>query len=74
MRTTDTAQDITTRPALARISHDIATMEEHEAKQVPDAVKHELPHRSGERRFAPHSYYYAASRSGVVPSWVASTH
>ena len=74
MRTTDTAQDITTRPAPAGMSHDIATMEEREAKQVPDAVRHELPHRSGEPRFAPQAYYYAASRSGVVPSWVASTH
>ena len=26
-----------------------------------------LPRRSGEGRFAPHQYYYPASRTGVVP-------
>jgi hypothetical protein len=28
-----------------------------------------LPRRSGESQFAPAQYYYAASRTGVVPSW-----
>jgi hypothetical protein len=28
-----------------------------------------LPRRSGESPFAPAQYYYAASRTGVVPSW-----
>jgi hypothetical protein len=29
-----------------------------------------LPPGSGQSRFAPPSYYYLASRSGVTPSWV----
>jgi hypothetical protein len=29
-----------------------------------------LPPGSGQSRFAPPSYYYLASRSGVMPSWV----
>jgi hypothetical protein len=28
-----------------------------------------LPRRSGESRFAPAQYYYAASKTGVIPSW-----
>jgi hypothetical protein len=28
-----------------------------------------LPRRSGESPFAPAQYYYAASKTGVVPSW-----
>ncbi len=28
-----------------------------------------LPRRSGEPRFAPHQYFYPASKTGVVPSW-----
>ena len=32
-----------------------------------------LPRRPGESRFAPPQYYYAASKSGVVPSWVAAS-
>jgi hypothetical protein len=28
-----------------------------------------LPSRSNEPRFAPQQYYYAASKSGVMPSW-----
>jgi len=31
-----------------------------------------LPWRPNEPRFAPQQYYYAASKSGVVPSWVIS--
>ena len=31
-----------------------------------------LPWRPNEPRFAPQQYYYAASKSGVVPSWVMS--
>jgi hypothetical protein len=30
------------------------------------------PWRPNEPRFAPQQYYYAASKSGVVPSWVIS--
>jgi hypothetical protein len=29
-----------------------------------------LPPGSGQSRFAPPSYYYLASKSGVTPSWV----
>jgi hypothetical protein len=29
-----------------------------------------LPWRPNEPRFAPQQYYYAASKSGVVPGWV----
>jgi hypothetical protein len=29
-----------------------------------------LPPGSGQSRFAPPSYYYLASKSGVMPSWV----
>jgi hypothetical protein len=32
-----------------------------------------LPRRPNEPRFAPRQYYYAASKSGVVPSWAIST-
>jgi hypothetical protein len=32
-----------------------------------------LPWRPNEPRFVPQQYYYAASKSGVVPSWVIST-
>jgi hypothetical protein len=28
-----------------------------------------VPRRSGETPFAPAQYYYAASKTGVVPSW-----
>jgi hypothetical protein len=31
-----------------------------------------LPWRTNEPRFVPRQYYYAASKSGVVPSWVIS--
>lgn len=31
-----------------------------------------LPWRSNEPRFAPRQYYYAASKSGVMPSWAIS--
>jgi hypothetical protein len=31
-----------------------------------------LPWRPNEPRLAPQQYYYAASKSGVVPSWVIS--
>jgi hypothetical protein len=31
-----------------------------------------LPRRPNEPRFAPRQYYYAASKSGVVPSWAIS--
>jgi hypothetical protein len=43
-----------------------------EVEQVPETAKHELPRGSGEPRFAPQAYYYAALRSGVVPSWIPS--
>jgi hypothetical protein len=70
-----TVEDITMARALAgRALDDISTVAEREVEQLPEATKHELPHRSGEPRFAPRAYYYAASRSGVVPSWVASAH
>jgi hypothetical protein len=73
--TPHTAEHVTMTPALAdRALDDISPTAEHEAEQVPEAAKHELPYRSGEPRFAPRAYYYAASRSGVVPSWVASAH
>ena len=62
--TPHTAKDVSATPALV----------ESEAVQAPETAKHELPRGSGEPRFAPGAYYYAASRSGVVPSWIASTH
>jgi hypothetical protein len=31
-----------------------------------------LPWRSNKPRFAPRQYYYAASKSGVMPSWAIS--
>jgi hypothetical protein len=43
-----------------------------ELRQFPFAPAWErktfLPKRARERRFAPRQYYYAASKSGVVPS------
>ena len=78
MRSNDTphtAEDVTMARARAHRALDhISTATEHEVEQPAEATKHELPHRSGEPRFAPRAYYYAASRSGVVPSWVASAH
>ena len=78
MKTNDTlhpGEDITVIGTLADTAlENISTLAEHDAEQAPEAAKHELPHRSGEPRFAPRAYYYAASRSGVVPSWVASAH
>jgi hypothetical protein len=69
------AEDVTVARALAgRALDDIPIAAEHEVEQPPEAMKHELPHRSGEPRFAPRAYYYTASRSGVVPSWIASAH
>jgi hypothetical protein len=68
-----TAENVTMTPALAdRVLDDISTPAEHDAEQAPEAARHELPPRSGEPRFAPRAYYYAASRSGVAPSRVAS--
>ena len=32
-----------------------------------------LPRRPGESRFAPPQYYYEASKTGVVPSWVTAS-
>jgi hypothetical protein len=73
--TPHTVEDVTMARAHAgRALDDISIPAEHEVEQLPDAAKHELPHRSGEPRFAPRAYYYAASRSGVVPSWVGSAH
>jgi hypothetical protein len=36
----------------------------------PGAEKIFLPRGSAETRFAPRQYYYLASKSGVVPTWV----
>jgi hypothetical protein len=65
---------ITRTLADKRLDHISATRAEHEPEQAPEATKHELPYRSGEPRFGPRGYYYPASRSGVVPSWVACAH
>jgi len=32
-----------------------------------------LPRRRGEPRFGPQQYYYAASKTGVVPSWAVQS-
>jgi hypothetical protein len=70
-----TVEDVTMARALADGAlDDISTAAAHGVEQLPEATKHELPHRPEEPRFAPRAYYYAASRSGVVPSWVASAH
>jgi hypothetical protein len=71
--TSHTAKEVTATSALAdRALDEISFTLEPEAEQAPE--KHELPRGSGEPRFAPQAYYYAASRSGVVPSWIASAH
>jgi hypothetical protein len=57
-----------------RVLDEISLTSEPETAQAPETAKHELPRGSGEPRFAPRPYYYAASRSGVVPSWIASAH
>jgi hypothetical protein len=73
--TPHTAKDVTATPALAdRVLDEISLTSEPETAQAPETAKHELPRGSGEPRFAPRPYYYAASRSGVVPSWIASAH
>jgi hypothetical protein len=73
--TPHTAKDVTATPALVdRALDEISLTVEPEAGQAPEAAKHELPRGSGEPRYAPRAYYYAASRSGVVPSWIASAH
>jgi hypothetical protein len=69
--TPHTAKDVT---ATDRALDEISLTVEPEAEQAPEAAKHELPRGSGEPRYAPRAYYYAASRSGVVPSWIASAH
>ena len=78
MKSNDTSyavEDVAMARVLAgRGLDDISTPAEHEVEQLPGATKHELPHRPGEPRFAPRAYYYAASRSGVVTSWVAWAH
>jgi hypothetical protein len=69
------AKDVTNAPAIVhRALDDISMKMEHEAERVPERAKHQLPRRSGEPRLAPPAYYYAASRSGVVPSWDGSAH
>ena len=73
--TPHTSADVTVTVILADSAlEDISTTAEHEVEQAPEAAKHELPYRSGEPRFAPRAYYYAASRSGVVPSGITSAH
>jgi hypothetical protein len=73
--TPHTAKDVIATLALAdRALDEISFAVEPEAEQVPETAKHELPRGSGEPRFAPRAYYYAASRSGVVPSCIASAH
>ena len=70
-----TAKDVTAPSVLAdRALDEISFTVGPDAEQAPETAKHELPRRSGEPRFAPRAYYYAASRSGVVPSWIASAH
>jgi hypothetical protein len=73
--TPHTAKAVTATPALAdRALDEILFTVESEAVQAPETAKHELPRGSGEPRFAPRAYYYAASRSGVLPSRIASPH
>jgi hypothetical protein len=73
--TPHTAKDVTAAPAhVDRALDEISFTVEPEAEQAPKAAKHQLPRGSGEPRYAPRAYYYAASRSGVVPSWIASAH
>jgi hypothetical protein len=40
--------------------------------RMEESQKIFLPWRPNEPRYAPQQYYYAASKSGVVPSWVIS--
>lgn len=71
----DTSKDVTATPALVdRALDEISFTVEPKAGQAPETAIHELPRGSGEPRYAPRAYYYAASRSGVVPSWIASAH
>jgi hypothetical protein len=72
--TPHTAKDVTATPALIVRALEISFRVEPEAEQAPEAAKHELPRGSGEPLYAPPAYYYAASRSGVVPSWIVSAH
>ncbi len=44
----------------------------HATVAKPTGQKIFLPWRPNESRFAPQQYYYAASKSGVVPSRVIS--
>lgn len=73
--TPHTAKDVTATSVLAdRALDEISFTVVPDAEQGPETAKHALPRGSGEPRFAPRAYYYAASRSGVVPSWIASAH
>ena len=74
-------------PVLAGLSADEVTTEQDRhttAGQKVDAAELDFPYeesavqkiflpwRSNDPRFAPQQYYYAASKSGVVPSWAIS--
>jgi hypothetical protein len=73
--TPHTAKDIIARPTLVgRALDEIPFAVEPKAEPAPETAKHELPRGSGEPRHAPRAYYYAASRTGVVPSWIGSAH
>jgi hypothetical protein len=61
--TVHTGKDVTATSALADRTLD------PEVEQVSETAKHELPRGSG-ARLAPRAN--AASRNGVVPSWIAS--
>ena len=47
----------------------VATRQKIEPVATPVAMQKEyLPHRSGESRFAPPQYFYAASTGGAMPA------
>jgi hypothetical protein len=73
MKSNDSPHAAMTRTlADKRLDH-IPAEPEHEPERAREATKHELPYRPGEPPFGPRGYYYPASRSGVVPSWVAAS-
>jgi len=48
---------------------DSEVVENHDLIGMITMTPRYLPRRSGESPFAPAQYYYAASKTGVLPSW-----
>jgi hypothetical protein len=59
-----------TAPITFEIERAIVNMMQRTEESISQKIF--LPQRPNEPRFAPQQYYYAASKSGVMPSWAIS--